>query len=230
MHADLPPDAIWQALTTSHQHLAQAQGQARRYAATVAPFAAVADRSASAFADLASLLQKDDAVYILDQPPPATPVPRLNETVPSLQMYFPVHAPLPPISTDLRIVPLTCEHAPEMLVLIDRVYPGFFRAETCLMGRYVGIRDGAGTLVAMGGERLQLDPWTEISGLCSDPSHAGRGLGTAILAHLLALHRAEGTQSFLHVTASNRKAVQLYLRLGFRTVRSVELYRVQRTS
>jgi hypothetical protein len=37
------------------------------------------------------------------------------------------------------------------------------------------------TLVAMAGERLRLPGWTEISAVCTAPSHQGRGRATALV-------------------------------------------------
>ncbi len=137
-------------------------------------------------------------------------------------------------SPALAIESLDCRHAPEMMALIAVAYPGYFRPETCRMGRYFGMRDLHGRLIAMGGERLCFDlpgqsPWREISALCSDPAHAGGGLGTAILARIVATHRAEGSQSWLWVVETNRKAIDLYLRFGFEIRGRSDLQRVQRT-
>ena len=53
--------------------------------------------------------------------------------------------------------------------------PGPFFAHTIELGRYLGIRD-AGRLVAIAGERMLLDDYTEISAVCTAPSHQGRGV------------------------------------------------------
>ncbi|MGA9320158.1 MAG: hypothetical protein WBW06_03770, partial [Xanthobacteraceae bacterium] len=41
------------------------------------------------------------------------------------------------------------------------------------LGSYIGIRSG-GQLVAMAGERMKFDGFTEISAVCSHPEHRGR--------------------------------------------------------
>ena len=52
--------------------------------------------------------------------------------------------------------------------------PGPFGPRTIELGRFVGIhRDGR--MVAMAGERLKPEGHTEITGVCTDPDHRGRG-------------------------------------------------------
>ena len=54
------------------------------------------------------------------------------------------------------------------------------------------------------------------------PAHRGRGLGTILLHRALVGFRAAGLDRvYLEVTAQNVGAVRLYLRLGFRKVRTV---------
>ena len=54
-----------------------------------------------------------------------------------------------------------------MVALTTLAFPSFFRSRTCEMGSYYGVRSCTGELLAMGGERLQLDGYSEISALCS---------------------------------------------------------------
>jgi ribosomal protein S18 acetylase RimI-like enzyme len=228
MSSDLPTRIIWEALTSSHQDLALAHGLARRYPANIAPFAALADTSADAANDLFALLDPEESVYVLGEQP-SHPGLACQAVVPCLQMVFPESAPFPPAPASLLMPEaLNGDHAAEMLDLIAVAYPGYFRAETYRMGRYFGLRSVDGALVAMGGERLIAQPWREISALCSHPGHAGRGLGTILLCHLLRLHRAEGSRSWLWVTKSNHRAAELYIRLGFQIVAHSDLHRMTR--
>src|SRR5262249_29997713 len=76
--------------------------------------------------------------------------------------------------------PLTDADAPEMLALALLTKPGPFRTRTHRLGRFLGVRD-RGKLVAMAGERLTLDGFTEISAVCTHPDYRGRGYGAALL-------------------------------------------------
>jgi predicted GNAT family acetyltransferase len=132
-----------------------------------------------------------------------------------------------PPSPTPEIVPLPDANAPEMVALTDIAFPGFFRSRTCEMGSYYGIRSGE-ELIAMGGERLILDGFPEISGICTHPAHRGKGHAANLIWHLVRNHRREGLVSWLHVSAENHHAIQLYLRMGFTVARKVKLHRLCR--
>ena len=222
-------NAIWNALQTSHQHLALTAGLACKYPAQVAPFAAVAENSPAAFADLHALMLPGETTYVAGPLPAVVPELAYGGVLPCLQMHFPAQAPLPEASDAAVIEPLDEAHAAEMVALTDVAFPGLFRIRTCAMGRYFGIRDAAGQLIAMGGERFVLHPIREISALCTHPNHRGRGYAALLLRHLLELHRTEVSVSCLHVVTNNTNAIQLYHRLGFQTLREVDVHRLTRT-
>ncbi len=81
--------------------------------------------------------------------------------------------------------------------------PGPFLPETIQMGRYFGIRSNDGRLIAMAGERLKLNGFTEISAVCTDPGFRGHGHAGALVACLVAQTLEEGRVPFLHVKAEN---------------------------
>ena len=61
--------------------------------------------------------------------------------------------------------------------------------------------DPPGELIAMGGERLQLDGYSEISAVCTHPSFRGQGFAARLIWHLVRNHRCDGLVSWLHVAA-----------------------------
>lgn len=108
---------------------------------------------------------------------------------------------------------------PDMLALVERTRPGPFLPRTIAMGTYLGIR-ARGRLVAMAGERLHPPGWTEISAVCTDPGHRGRGLATRLVRAVAAGVRERGETPFLHTAAANATAIRLYESLGFRLRRT----------
>lgn len=82
----------------------------------------------------------------------------------------------------------------------------------------------------MGGERLKLDGYPEVSGVCTHPEYRGKGYAASLIWEVVRKHRLEGDVSWLHVTAANRKAIELYLRMGFVKSREVTLQRIMRSA
>ncbi len=113
---------------------------------------------------------------------PAHPELVCETTLQCLQLVLPEEI-APPDST-IEVVPLSSENAPEMVALTDLAFPGFFRKRTCEMGSYYGVRSD-GELIAMGGERLMLDGYPEISGICTHPDHRGKGSAAELIWHLV---------------------------------------------
>jgi GNAT superfamily N-acetyltransferase len=230
---DLPEDLfaspVWTALHTRHRHFAISAGEACRYPAGVVPFAAVAAPTEVALLQLHSLLVPGESVWIVGESYPHPPQLAFEQTLECLQMVLP--AEIEPPAATVEIVPLSCREAPEMVALTDVAFPGFFRSRTCEMGSYFGVRS-EGWLIAMGGERLKLDgalkSYPEISGICTHPDHRGKGYAENLIWHLVRRHRRDGLVSWLHVSATNDRAIQLYLRMGFVEARRVMLHRISR--
>jgi len=223
--SDLPEslfaNPVWHALRTEHRHFAAVEGDACRYPGDVAPMAAIAAPTTSALRELSMLLSAGESVWLMGESYPQARELSFEETMLCLQMVLPEE--IAPPESSFEIVPIT--DAPEMVALTDAAFPGFFRRRTCEMGSYYGVRSG-GELIAMGGERLMLDGYAEISGVCTRREHRGKGLAAGIIWRLVEDHRRRGVVSWLHVGNANRHAIELYLRMGFRIVREAMLHRV----
>ena len=70
-------------------------------------------------------------------------------------------------------------------------------------------------LIAMAGERFRCAGYTEISAVCTDAAHRGRGLASVHTRAVAARIRARGEEAFLHAAAANTNAIRLYQALGF---------------
>jgi predicted GNAT family acetyltransferase len=78
------------------------------------------------------------------------------------------------------------------------------------------------------GERLSLDGHPEIGGVRIHPAHRGEALPAGLIWQLMRDHRRDGLVSWLHVGNANHRAIELYLRMGFKEVRKVTLNRISR--
>jgi predicted GNAT family acetyltransferase len=203
---------IWHALTGPHSAFALGRGMARHYPRDIAPFSAIAEPTQAAYEDLAADLPRDVEARLFRPGEEATP--RGWQTIsarPIVQMV----AEAPETATRRHeFCALGAGDAADMLALAELARPGPFGARTHLLGQYIGYRE-AGRLLAMGGERLHLPGFVELSAICVHPEARGRGLGAAITLHLAHLALARGVTPFLHVFPDN-PATKLYRRFGFR--------------
>jgi ribosomal protein S18 acetylase RimI-like enzyme len=215
----------WSSLHGAHAGFAVVNGRAARYDHDVAPFHALADPAdPAAWADLADLVPAGSAVAIAAAGGVARPGWEVTGSVAGVQLVDvalrAAHAP--------DAVPLGAGDVPEILDLIDRTRPGPFRRRTVELGTYLGLRAPDGRLIAMAGERLRPAGWTEISAVCTDPAHRGRGLATRLVRAVAAGIRDRGETPFLHTSAGNVDAIRLYESIGFALRRRTDFTQYRR--
>lgn len=212
-------NAAYAALSGTHARFAQVRGRARRYPADVAPFFALpAAPTEEDWRCATELVPPGSAAAIVD---PGGELPESWKTVRDYELVQMTGEGLTGVRAP-EAVRLSAHDVPEMLELVDRTQPGPFLPRTIELGDYLGIRRD-GRLVAMAGERLRFDGWTEISAVCTAPSHRGQGMASQLMRALIAGIQQRGERVFLHVLAENSNAIRLYERLGFRVRRRATL-------
>lgn len=127
-----------------------------------------------------------------------------------------------------NVVPLTEAHIPDMLALTQLTKPGPFLPRTIDFGNYEGIFEN-GQLVSMAGQRLQPDPYTELSAVCTHPDALGKGYAGMLIQSQVEHIGAAGRIPFLHVYPENEGAVALYRKLGFAVRRELVVYVLEKT-
>lgn len=207
---------VWHALTGPHASLAVGHGGARHYPRDMAPFSALAEPTAAAYADLAADLPTGMEARLFrpaDEPAPpgwdtlsARPILQLAADARTLPGKHPAEA---------RIAPLGPDDPSDLVELAAVAKPGPFGPRTAVLGRFAGVRGPDGGLLAMAGERFLLPGHVELSAICVHPEARGQGLGAALTLHLARMALARGEAPFLHVFPDN-PAAALYARLGFR--------------
>jgi ribosomal protein S18 acetylase RimI-like enzyme len=202
---------VYAALCGPHARFAQASGRARRYPVDVAPFLALPSRpSPQDWQDAAGLVAPGTYAGIYS----GTELPDGWQAVQAFDLVQMIGERITGVECS-EAIPLGAADVPEMLELVAQTEPGPFLTKTIELGDYLGIRcDGA--LVAMAGERFHLDGWTEISAVCTEPSHRGRGLASQLIGALIAGIQLRSDRAFLHVLSNNTGAIRLYEQLGFR--------------
>ena len=203
---------VWSCLATRHAHLARGTALARRYAEAISPIGAVSATGAAHLAALEALVEVGDDVALIG------PAPALGANWETLyasrltQMIRRDRSPLP--EGAVEPARLGDADVPEMLALVELTHPGPFRTRTIELGHYIGIRHH-GRLVAMAGERMWIGDHREVSAVCTHPDAQGRGLARALVGHVVNRMLRAGETPILHVDHPNRRAVEMYLALGF---------------
>lgn len=205
-------NVVWHSLRGPRAALGEVRGLAARFDPDVSPFAAVADGSPQAWSDLAALVGPGRVTSLF-----GTDIELAEGWIDEWQVpcgqLVAEH-----VTTDGEsegLVELRSDDVPEMLELVAATKPGPFAARTIEFGGYVGLRDDGGRLVAMAGERLRCEGFTEVSAVCTAADHQGKGVGTRMVRALVERIRLRGEEAFLHVADSNVNAYRLYLALGF---------------
>jgi ribosomal protein S18 acetylase RimI-like enzyme len=214
----LPLDnAVWTALTTKQAQHVQSSALARRFPPEMTLLGALAANTAMAFDSLAQLIQRDAVTLYFTSPPQIPTGWEIVRAVELHQMVQETEAP-PSASNDAApdVIELTPADVPEMSVLYTATRPGrTLCSRIQKLGQFLGIRED-GKLVAMGGLRLHLPGYREITTVATLPSHEGRGYATAIVRALIERIRSRGDGPFLTVRSDNTRAVDIYHRLGFK--------------
>ena len=219
----------WSALTTYQAHLAVAGDGVRRYPNHVAPIAGIGRRDQRALDELAALVPEGDWISMPSTLNDLAPLVRAPLTVTVdrtlMQMVCERRVEVPPSGAELCV--LSEPDIADMVALAALTQPGPFRSHTYTLGTYLGIRVG-GVLAAMGGQRMHLPGYREVSAICTHPDFRGRGYARTIVARLVAAIFDEGLAPFLHVQEENAAAQAVYLGLGFVVRARLPLIVVQR--
>ncbi|MBB1646711.1 GNAT family N-acetyltransferase [Sphingobacterium sp. UME9] len=111
----------------------------------------------------------------------------------------------------------------DLFELVNLVQPGYFKANTPELGRYFGIYKNS-KLIAVTGERMKMNNYTEISAVVTDPYHTGKGYAKQLIAHTSSKIFNENKVPYLHVAETNIGAIKLYEKLGFYTRRKISFW------
>lgn len=215
---------IWTGLTGPHAHLGVQSGKVRRYRPDVAMFVAVEDFANPDMRGLLDLLDDGPAGFVTEGPVSLPDTVEMVRTADVLQMVVDDWTPVP-VTLDMRALGEVDEEA--MLALTELTRPGPFARKTPLMGSFRGLFD-AGRLVAMSGERMRTEAFTEISAVCTHPDYRGRGYAKQFVSAGGNEIISTGKTPFLHSFAENATAIATYQKLGFRAARMMTFTVIRR--
>lgn len=228
IHVTPLDNPAWSALTSLQAHLAQGDDFARRFRPAVAPFAAVGSLTGEAMKRLANLLAPGESAFLLalsDISSLACAAGlRVDKLFDVLQM---VDEGVSESDGLPDAYPLDWADVDAMSRLARATNPGPFLPCTIETGHYIGVREN-GRLIAMAGERMRMNGFVEISAVCVDSEHRGKGIAACLMSTLRTNIRNDGNVPFLHVRTDNASAIGLYERLGFEHRQTFHLCQVTR--
>jgi ribosomal protein S18 acetylase RimI-like enzyme len=211
-------NAVWTALTTKQSQHAHSSALARRFPPEMTLLGALAANTAMAFDSLAHLIQRDAVTLYFNSPPQIPAGWEIVRAVELHQMVQETDAALssPESKAAPEVIELTPSDIPEMGVVYAATRPGRTLCPRIQkLGQFLGVRED-NKLVAIGGLRLHIPGYREISTVATLPDHERRGYATAIMRALIDRIHARGERPFLTVRTDNPRAVEIYRRLGFK--------------
>ena len=209
---------VWYSLEETHQEFSVTYDSLKCYQPDVCPFGGYlgSNRIADQIDAYAALT---DNFYIVGEKPDFSSRLRLNKELVCLQMVIDRI-----IEQDiLEDIVLLNNHGDALFDLVNMVQPGYFKRRTALLGNYYGIFKN-NELVAVTGERMKMNGFTEVSAVVTHPKHVGNGYAKQLVGYTVEKILEQGVTPFLHVTETNTGAIGLYEGLGFKTRRKISFW------
>ena len=131
-----------------------------------------------------------------------------------LESYSEMEAPLP---DNCEIINLNADRLKELDSFYKKAHPGnYFIDRMIETGNYFGIVSDD-RLLSVAGVHVCSDEYdiAVLGNIATDPDHRGRGMSTAVTAHLVQKLSKEGKTICLNVSANNAAAIVVYEKLGF---------------
>ena len=203
---------VWSALNSGWSAYAEGDSRALRLSPAFGPFGAAHDQSPESIAALQELVPPAGELWLVEAGPVACPSG--SRIVREARLTQMVADAIAPGGRAVAFEPLDDRDAPEMQALAALTRPGPFAARTHALGDFIGVRID-GKIVAMAGERMQADGFSEVSGVCTHPGHRGQGYAGALIRVVAARILERGNKPFLHSYADNEGTIALYESLGF---------------
>jgi ribosomal protein S18 acetylase RimI-like enzyme len=215
---------VWYALLQSHKAFALQYGNCKFYDPSFCPFGAF-DGPPDIEESLAAYSIVCPDFYIVGEKPLLPSSVALKNELICLQYI--INESIENEATSAEPILLNGIYEKELINLVNLVQPGFFKSKTSLLGKYYGIF-ADDKLVAVTGERMQLDGFTEVSAVVTHPDYTGKGFAKNLVAHTVNQIIAQHKLAFLHVNQNNQAAIRLYERLGFVMRRKISFWHLVR--
>jgi predicted GNAT family acetyltransferase len=216
----------WNALTTGNASLANGAGTVRYFSNDVSPFTGLEENTTENLLKLHDQLPFDSPIGFVTET--ETNIPNAWTVLIKMECFQMVYEKEElPEEVTAPIVQLTEKDIAQMLALTKLTVPGPFAERTIDFGHYTGIFDGE-QLIAMAGQRMNPQPYAEISAVCTHPDHLGKGYAKQLLNYQITRIKLAGEIPFLHVRCDNERAIKVYESIGFTKRRVLHFHILQK--
>lgn len=215
---------VWHSLSETHQEFSVNYNTIKFYHPDYCPFGGYeTTENISKFIDEYSALT--DNFFVVGKKPQLSNQLDLKKELVCLQMIINNRIDVE-IKEDI-IALTTSEHIDALFELVNLVQPGYFKKKTALLGNYFGIFKN-NKLIAVTGERMKMNDFTEVSAIVTHPDYTGQGYAKQLIAQAVNNIFDQNKTPFLHVVESNIGAIKLYEKLGFSTRRKMNLWNISK--
>ncbi|MFV8367859.1 GNAT family N-acetyltransferase [Flavobacterium sp. XS1P27] len=212
---------VWFSVSETHQSFAVDYGSVKFYHPDYCPFGGF-EKGNTIAKSIDEYSEIVDNFFIVGEKPELSNLLKVNKELVCLQMI--ICNPID-ITINDTIVKLTDEHIDVLYELVNLVQPGYFKKKTALLGNYYGILKNS-ELVAVTGERMQMNDFVEVSAVVTHPNHTGKGYAKQLVIHTVNEIFKQNKIPYLHVIEDNIGAIQLYEKLGFSTRRKISFWNI----
>jgi len=212
---------VWNSLSETHGGFVLDYGNTKFYNPDYCPFGGFINSQSTLEASNQYSVATDNFFIVGEKPEISNSLKIVKELV-CLQMI--IYNKIELSITD-TIIKLTEEHNDKLVHLVNLVQPGYFKNKTASLGNYYGIFK-EDQLVAITGERMKMNDFTEVSAIITHPDHTGKGYAQQLITHCVNSIFSESKTPYLHVVESNMGAIALYEKLGFVTRRKMSFWNI----
>jgi ribosomal protein S18 acetylase RimI-like enzyme len=214
---------VWHSLSETHKNFAIECQDMKFYHPDYCPFGGFVnfDSTASCIDDYSKLVNE---FYVIGDKPNFQTAFKLKKELVCHQMLLENR---PDILLSEDIQELEEANTDDLFNLVNFVQPGYFRSKTSKLGSYYGIYKNH-RLIAVTGERMKMNGYTEVSAVVTHPGHTGKGYAKQLVSYAANRIFGENKTPYLHVAETNIAAIKLYEKLGFKSRRRIRFWNLAR--
>ena len=211
---------VWYSLNETHNKFSIEYNGIKFYQPDYCPFGGYVD-SDLAKSGIDAYAQIVNNFYVVGDLPVFTDNVQLKKELVCNQMILskPIDITISEKIEELK----TVNQKNDLFDLVNLVQPGYFKSKTPDLGSYYGIYND-NRLVAVTGERMKMNEYTEVSAVVTHPEYLGKGYAKQLVTFTSNKIFKEGKVPYLHVAESNTGAIKLYEKLGYLKRREISFW------